>query len=88
MKGQFGYVLVHAVKVNPETVKPYEEVADDLRKEIATDRARKTVQELRDKIEDERASGKALEDAAKRLGFKLGKTTIEAEGECAACMHT
>jgi Fur family zinc uptake transcriptional regulator len=27
----------------------------------------------------------ALEDAAKRLGFKLGKTTIEAEGQCAAC---
>jgi Fur family zinc uptake transcriptional regulator len=27
----------------------------------------------------------ALEDAAKRLGFKLGKATIEAEGECAIC---
>ena len=27
----------------------------------------------------------ALEDAAKRLGFKLGKATIEAEGQCAAC---
>ena len=76
VKGQFGYVLVHAVKVNPETVKPYDEVADDLRKEIATDRARKTVQELRDKIEDERASGKALEDAAKVAGQPV--RTIEA----------
>jgi Fur family zinc uptake transcriptional regulator len=28
----------------------------------------------------------ALEDAAKRLGFKLGKATIEAEGQCAACV--
>ena len=27
----------------------------------------------------------ALEDAAKRLGFKLGKATIEAEGLCAGC---
>lgn len=27
----------------------------------------------------------ALEHAAKRLGFRLDKTTIEAEGECAAC---
>ena len=27
----------------------------------------------------------ALEDAAKRLGFTVGKATIEAEGQCAAC---
>ena len=27
----------------------------------------------------------ALEDAARRLGFKVGKATIEAEGQCAAC---
>jgi len=27
----------------------------------------------------------ALEDAAHRLGFSVGKATIEAEGQCAAC---
>ena len=27
----------------------------------------------------------ALEDAAKRLGFTVGKATIEAEGQCAIC---
>jgi len=27
----------------------------------------------------------ALEDAAHRLGFTVGKATIEAEGQCAAC---
>jgi Fur family transcriptional regulator, zinc uptake regulator len=27
----------------------------------------------------------ALDDAAKRFGFKVGKATIEAEGQCAAC---
>jgi Fur family zinc uptake transcriptional regulator len=27
----------------------------------------------------------ALAEAAKRLGFRLGKATIEAEGQCAAC---
>ena len=27
----------------------------------------------------------ALQDAAKRLGFRVGKATIEAEGQCAAC---
>jgi peptidyl-prolyl cis-trans isomerase D len=71
VKGQFGYVLLRAVKINPETVKPFDEVAESLKKEIATDRARKTVQELRDKIEDERASGKPLEDAAKVAGLQV-----------------
>jgi Fur family zinc uptake transcriptional regulator len=27
----------------------------------------------------------ALDDAAKRLGFTVGKATIEAEGQCASC---
>ena len=27
----------------------------------------------------------ALDDAARRLGFTVGKATIEAEGQCAAC---
>jgi Fur family zinc uptake transcriptional regulator len=27
----------------------------------------------------------ALDDAAKRLGFRVSKATIEAEGQCAAC---
>jgi peptidyl-prolyl cis-trans isomerase D len=57
-------------------VKPFEEVADDLKKEIATDRARKTVQDLRDKIEDERASGKTLDEAAKVAGLQV--RTIDA----------
>ena len=76
VKGQFGYVLVHAIKVNAETVKPFEEVSAALKLEIATDRARRKVQDLRDKIEDERASGKALEDAAKVAALSV--RTIEA----------
>ena len=76
VKGQFGFVLVRATKVVPETVKTYAEVADDLKKEIATERAKKRVGELRDKIEDERTSGKALADAARAAG--LTATTIEA----------
>jgi Fur family zinc uptake transcriptional regulator len=30
----------------------------------------------------------ALEDAANRLGFKVGRATIEAEGQCAACAQS
>jgi len=34
---------------------------------------------------DDHELAHALEDAAKRLGFTVGKATIEAEGRCAAC---
>ena len=34
---------------------------------------------------DDHELAHALADAAKRLGFKLGKATIEAEGQCAVC---
>ena len=67
VKGQFGWALVRVGSISPESVKPFEEVAADLKRDIATERARKTAMELRDKIEDERTSGKALADAAKSL---------------------
>lgn len=65
VKTQFGTMLVTVTAIEPEKVKPLAEVADDLRREIATERARNTVRNLRDKVEDERSSGKALADAAK-----------------------
>jgi len=34
---------------------------------------------------DDHELAHALEDAAKRLGFTVGKATIEAEGRCASC---
>ena len=36
---------------------------------------------------DDHELAHALEDAAKRLGFTVGKATIEAEGRCASCAH-
>jgi len=38
-------------------------------------------------IEDQKLAH-ALNDAARRLGFTVGKATIEAEGQCAACAAT
>ena len=76
VQGQFGWGLVKAVSISPESVKPFEDVAGEIKTEIAVGRARKTAMALRDKIEDERTSGKALADAAKNLG--LSTTLVEA----------
>lgn len=76
VKGEFGYALVRASSITPENVKPFAEVAQQIKQDIARDRAKKTVQVLHDKIEDQRASGKALADAAKSAGLET--RTIEA----------
>ncbi len=68
-KGQFGYMLARAAKVTPEAVRPLAEVVEQLKRDIAAQRAKKSVADLRDKIEDERTSGKALADAAKAAGL-------------------
>jgi peptidyl-prolyl cis-trans isomerase D len=76
IKGNFGYAITRVTKASPESVKPFAEVAAELKTEIATERGRKKAGEIRDKIEDERTSGKPLAEAAAAAG--LGATTIDA----------
>ncbi len=76
VKGQFGPVILHVTKISPSSVKPFEEVAADLKKEIATDRAAEEALSIHDKIEDARTAGKTLTEAAKAAG--LGVRAIPA----------
>jgi peptidyl-prolyl cis-trans isomerase D len=69
VQGKFGVALVKVGKIEPGTVATYESVATDLKKEIATERARKSVAELRDKMEDERGGGASVIEAAQKLGL-------------------
>jgi peptidyl-prolyl cis-trans isomerase D len=76
VQGKFGVALVKVGKIDPGVTVSYESVAPDLKKEIATERARQTVADLRDKMEDERAGGASVSEAAQKL--KLAVTTIDA----------
>jgi peptidyl-prolyl cis-trans isomerase D len=76
IKGRFGSVLVHVTKIEPEIVKPFAEVEAALKHDIALDRAKTEVGTLRDKLEDELASGSHLDEAAKKLA--LPYRTIDA----------
>jgi peptidyl-prolyl cis-trans isomerase D len=69
IKGQFGPVIVRVGEITPASLKPFTEVADIVKKEIAVDRAAKDVLALHDKIEDARVSGKSLDEAAKSVGL-------------------
>ncbi|WOJ89444.1 SurA N-terminal domain-containing protein [Methylocapsa polymorpha] len=70
IKAQFGTVLLRVDKIIPTSVKPFSEVAADLKREIALQGARAEVARLHDAIEDQRASGKSLTEAAKSVGLE------------------
>jgi peptidyl-prolyl cis-trans isomerase D len=76
VQGRFGTVLVQVLKIEPEEVRPFEQVAGELKQELATARAKNDIFDLYNKIEDARAEGKSLADAAANL--KLEARTIEA----------
>lgn len=76
IQGTFGTVLIKVGKIEPGSQASYESVAANLKKEIALERARKSVKDLHDKLEDERGGGATVTEAAEKL--KLPLTTIEA----------
>jgi peptidyl-prolyl cis-trans isomerase D len=70
VKGQFGFLIVRALSITPASVKPFDEVAQSIKQEIATQLASNDVQTLHDKIEYARVSGKSLVEAAKSVGLE------------------
>jgi peptidyl-prolyl cis-trans isomerase D len=77
VQGRFGTALVRVSKIEPETVRSLEEVAPELKQDIATERAKTQVTGLYDKIEDERSIGKTLAEAAE--GLKVESRTVEVD---------
>jgi len=76
VKGRFGTVLLTVGKIEAGEEKSYEQVAGQIKKELAESRVRTEIGNLRDKIEDERAAGSTLAETAKKLGLKA--TSVEA----------
>lgn len=69
--GAFGTVLLRVTKVDSAHVRPFEEVAAEVKQELATSRAASQITDLHDKIEDQRASAKPLAEIAKEFNLKL-----------------
>lgn len=76
VKGQFTVALVKVSAIQPGHQPTYEDLAANLKKEIAAERARTQVSTLRDKMEDERGGGASVAEAAKKLG--LTAVTLDA----------
>lgn len=76
VKGTLVTALLKVTKVEPGINPTYESVAPTIKREIALERARAQMQDLRNKIEDERGGGSNIAEAAQKLG--LNAVTIEA----------
>ncbi|MET4384787.1 peptidyl-prolyl cis-trans isomerase D [Bradyrhizobium sp. F1.4.3] len=76
IQGRLGTAIVKVDKIEPGVEANYASVAGDIKREIATERARVKVAELRDKMEDERGAGTSVVDAAQKLG--LTAVTVDA----------
>ncbi len=76
VQGRFGTVIVTVSKIVPEDAKTFADVAPQIRNDLAMARTRNMVQDIHDKIEDDRAGGASLEEAAQKL--KLPVVTYDA----------
>jgi peptidyl-prolyl cis-trans isomerase D len=76
VQGKFGVVLAKVGKIEPGVEPSYASLAPNLKKEIAIERARASVAQLRDKMEDERGGGASVIEAAQKLG--LTAVTVDA----------
>ena len=76
VQGRFGVALVKIGKIEPGVMPTFESVAAQVKKEVATERARAKVTEIQNKMEDERSGGANVVEAAQKLG--LTAVTIDA----------
>jgi len=77
VQGRFGTVLVQVLKTEPEQVRPFDQVAGELKQELAAARAKNEIFDVYNKIEDARSEGKPLAEAAANL--KLEARTVEVD---------
>jgi peptidyl-prolyl cis-trans isomerase D len=80
VKGQFGVALVQTLSIEPEKVQPFEEVAPAIKHDIAMERGKADMANLRDKVEDELAAGSTLAEVAKKLNLAASSVEVDRSG--------
>lgn len=76
VQGNFGPVIVRVSEVTPAATKAFDEVKDQIRKDLALAEANRILLDVHDSYEDARAGGKSLQAAAEKLKLKV--VTVDA----------
>jgi peptidyl-prolyl cis-trans isomerase D len=74
--GRFGTTIVKVGKIQAGNTPSYDSVAATIKRDLAIERARAVVNEMHNKVEDERGGGANIVEAAKKLN--LNAVTIDA----------
>jgi peptidyl-prolyl cis-trans isomerase D len=71
IEGRFAIVLVRAVEIDPGKESTFEEVKDQVRDKLATERAESLIQERFDLVEEGRNAGKTLKEIGEEQKLKF-----------------
>jgi len=74
--GTFGPIILRVTNIRPETMKTFDDVKEELRSELALSEAADGILAVHDRLEDSRAEGLTLEEAAAKNNLKA--VTVEA----------
>ena len=81
VEGQFGPAILRVTSITPATVTPFDQAKDGLKKELAQQRAVADIGNMHDAIEDARAAGGTLADAAAKYSLKVvAIPSVDAQG--------
>jgi peptidyl-prolyl cis-trans isomerase D len=80
VQGRFGPAIVTVLGIEPEETKPFAEIVPLVRNDIATERAKPDVKRLHEQIEDERAGGATLAQAAEKLKLPIVTYNVDRTG--------
>lgn len=71
VNGAFGSLLLRVTKIEPESVKPLDQVRDQIRRELALQAAGEQLNQAQNAFDDARAGGATLQEAAQRSGLTV-----------------
>jgi peptidyl-prolyl cis-trans isomerase D len=80
IQARFGAALVTVLQIVPETTQPLADATQQLRSDIALERAKSQVRNLHDKVEDDRAGGSTIEEAAAKLKLPVSTYEVDRSG--------
>jgi peptidyl-prolyl cis-trans isomerase D len=81
VQGRFGWLLLRVSAIEASSIRPFEELRDRIKRELALDRARRQVFDMHDRVEERRLQALRLPEIAEQLGLQIVTVTnIDRQG--------